>query len=404
VNRLVPNIALLLFSLGLTLGVAEIGLRLLAPRNGDDMAHARVPDPLLGWKAEPGARYTHRIGGTAFPVEYNARGWRDVDHEFAKPPGTTRIVVLGDSFMEAYSVPLEDSFPRALGRAAAEAGHDAEVINISAGGFGTLQQYVAFREEAARYAPDLVLVGFYVANDVRNNSRELETRMWEGTNIKVASRPFLRATPDRFEISQVDYEGALARYQQGRARVEGGWVGFLRRNSALFSFVWKRVRAARANIGGLAVDAGNAAPDYYRTLLGVDLCEEPPEYTRAWELTARILRQLRSDTEAAGARLVVFSVPALAQVDPVDQRGLVEKTGEPDAFCLEQAPGHRRLAEMCQAEGIAFIELLPAFRKALRDGNQTLFHAEDRHWNRAAHALATREVARELESRGLLPR
>ena len=60
-----------------------------------------------------------------------------------------------------------------------------------------------FREEAARYAPDLVLVGFYVANDVRNNSRELETRMWEGTNIKVSSRPFLRATPDRFEISQM---------------------------------------------------------------------------------------------------------------------------------------------------------------------------------------------------------
>ena len=62
-----------------TAGVDPVEFRL---NNMSDKRMRRVVKAAadaFGWKAAPGAHCTHRIGGTAFPVEYNARGWRDVE-------------------------------------------------------------------------------------------------------------------------------------------------------------------------------------------------------------------------------------------------------------------------------------------------------------------------------------
>ena len=47
-------------------------------------------------------------------MQINREGLRDVEHQYAKPPGVFRILVLGDSFVEAMHVPLESTFPRRL--------------------------------------------------------------------------------------------------------------------------------------------------------------------------------------------------------------------------------------------------------------------------------------------------
>src|SRR5438552_2622971 len=49
-----------------------------------------------------------REGRSCYTI--NAEGWRDVAHELAKPPGVYRIAVLGDSYVEALQVELEQTF------------------------------------------------------------------------------------------------------------------------------------------------------------------------------------------------------------------------------------------------------------------------------------------------------
>nr|WP_293107071.1 hypothetical protein [Okeania sp. SIO2F4] len=48
------------------------------------------------------------------------------------------------------------------------------IINFGVQGYGTAQELMTFRHHVWDYAPDLVILAFYAANDIRNNYRPLE--------------------------------------------------------------------------------------------------------------------------------------------------------------------------------------------------------------------------------------
>lgn len=110
------------------------------------------------------------IGGPALvkgypPATVNAHGLRDPERPFAKPPGTTRIVVLGDSFMFGHGVADDSTCVRHLERALnARGGPPVEVINASHIGYNTARQRVLLDSLGLRFQPDLVLLS-YVLND-----------------------------------------------------------------------------------------------------------------------------------------------------------------------------------------------------------------------------------------------
>ena len=65
----------------------------------------------------------------------------------------SRIVVLGDSYMEAKSVDLAESFSRQLEHLIQNSAlleKEIEVINLGTAGYGTLQEYLAFVEEGKK--------------------------------------------------------------------------------------------------------------------------------------------------------------------------------------------------------------------------------------------------------------
>jgi len=64
-----------------------------------------------------------------FPYRTNAHGLRDRDRP-AKASGTTRVLVVGDSYTWGYAIAEEESFPQVAERMLAERGRaDIEVIN-----------------------------------------------------------------------------------------------------------------------------------------------------------------------------------------------------------------------------------------------------------------------------------
>jgi hypothetical protein len=335
------------------------------------IAH-RIPDPKLGWQTEPGAHVTYATSEFRVPVSYNSMGWRDEERQYAKPPGTYRIVLLGDSFMEAYAVPFERIFAQQLqALISARRGGSVEVVNLGVGGYGTLQEYLAFAEHGAKFQPDLVLLGFFTNNDLSDNSLAISRAIRREASLRLRSRPFLEAS-DEWRIIPPDYEGARRVFERSRRRVSGFAPVRLVKESALFGMLAGALQAdARGQEGDLGSDA-------YQS---VYLCNEPPDYVEAWHLTERILARLASAVRRSGAELLVFSVPSQIELDP--------SSGE--QFCLAQPPSSTRLPQVLATTQIPYIDLLPAFRRAHGAG-KVLHWKLDGHWNEDGHSLAARVV------------
>jgi len=120
-------------------------------------------DEQLGWALKPKLN-AFEVAGYP-PVSTNAQGWRS-NREFAleKPANTTRIVTIGDSLTFGEGVANRDTWPAQLELQLDQ----AEVYNFAVGGYGTDQQLLALEQHAIAYAPDIIVVGFFVEDIARN--------------------------------------------------------------------------------------------------------------------------------------------------------------------------------------------------------------------------------------------
>src|SRR5205814_6029316 len=69
------------------------------------------PDKELGLRHIPGKLVTWRLEGFSRD-HFTGSGLRDVEHSVIKPPGVTRIALLGDSSTDGLQVPLADTYAR----------------------------------------------------------------------------------------------------------------------------------------------------------------------------------------------------------------------------------------------------------------------------------------------------
>ena len=401
---LFTNLALATASLCLTLLIIELALRSVVPLDSQRPFEFRIPHPTLGWVLQANTTYLHKIPEGTVSVTYNNEGWRDLKHDVEKPDGVFRILVLGDSFMEANSVHLGDTFHRRVEEMARATGKNVEVINMGVAGYGTLQEYLVFQNIGHLYNPDLVLVGFYDGNDLVNNSLELASILTEEGQVTNA-RPFLDLNESaRWTITPVDFEGAQRSYTKNKAALEAK-KNKLTEKLALFKLFTTRVE--RISVPEILMSQGSQLEPidkgrYELALMGVNYCLELAEYARAWDATKRIFARFKAQIEAHGSKLVVFAVPAMEEVSLEYMKAVKADVAFPDKLCLEEAPGHARLSDLLTELGIEQISLLPDFRRAMREDGINLYQS-DLHWNREGHALAAKRVVSELIRRGLLP-
>ena len=380
--------------------VAEWYLRTTVPV--DWTQEYRIPHPLLGWTLAAGSRYTTYVPEPVV-VSYNSEGWRDIEPD-GRLDADLRVAILGDSFVEAYSVERDESVSSRLGALIKTSGRDGEVFNFGVGGYGTLQEYLVYQQIASTYRPQLVLLGFYLGNDVRNNDLRLESVLNTG-QAKIESRPFLTlGSSGMRSVTPVDITGARKQYEFERARREQ-WPLRDARKSVLFRVLGRTVRRLAGNVG--SPDGTDNLVTQQEELgevsrFGVHFCEEPEEITSAWTLTTVLLEQLRDAVRANGARLVVFTVPAQEEVHKVSMEAVLARVAHPERFCFESVPGYQRLHGVLDALDIESVDLLPTFRDAAREENAVLFR-DDRHWGPTGHALAAEFVFGELYRRQLLP-
>ena len=109
--------------------------------------------PTLGWTIKPGGRW--KIYGA------NSQGFRaDTDYTALPSPGTLRIAAFGDSFVHGSEVGNPYTWPAILG----EMDPRLEVLNFGVGAYGLDQSFLRYQQDAVRFSPHVVLIGFMSEN------------------------------------------------------------------------------------------------------------------------------------------------------------------------------------------------------------------------------------------------
>lgn len=120
-------------------------------------------DPLLGWSHIPSTSANFSHPDFTVKVNINSDGLRGREYPHQRTD-KKRMLIVGDSYGWGFGVADHEVFSQLL-----EANHpDWEVINASVSGYGTVQQYLYYRERGYRYEPDIVLLLFY-DNDFDDN-------------------------------------------------------------------------------------------------------------------------------------------------------------------------------------------------------------------------------------------
>lgn len=353
-------------------------------------------DPDKGISFVPGAYYVHRKEGSSEGY-FNSHGFRDFERTWAKAPNTYRILVFGDSYVEAFQVPLERAFPALLEAKlnAASGSKRFEVLALGQSGFGTADAYMRYLEHGVRYSPDMVILAFLTGNDVHNNSKVL--------NLEKIGFYFVMDERGTLELDRSLLDDYWNRMTPLRRLFQA-----IKRHSYLVSLISERALLLREQIheGRLkqayaSTGAQGGGLDEFSDL-NVYLPAPTPHWKEAWEITEKLVLMFAHEVERRGASFVLLTLSNAEQIHLELQRALEQKHGLPFDF---EYPD-RRLQKLAEGLRISYLGLMPAFR----DHHQrtgTYLHGFgsviEGHWNEEGHALAAQEILSFLRGRRLVP-
>jgi hypothetical protein len=151
----------------------------------------------------------------------NSLGFIDSEPALPKPPDTFRIVLVGDSFVEALQVPIAQKLQTLLAADLNRRFPDRKFDAVALGYSGTGQaNQLPFYERNRDLKPDLVIL-LFVSNDFANNSPVLES-LRHGWHPDHLPRLFMRARPgqpcERLPIDPAWQKSLLAGDLTERAR------------------------------------------------------------------------------------------------------------------------------------------------------------------------------------------
>jgi len=291
-------------------------------------------------------------------VRINDDSLRDVERPVAKPPGTYRVLMLGDSLTEAEQVPLEETFAKLLERELARSrGQAVDVINAGLAAGSPTTEYLMLVNKGIKYAPDLVVCAYSLIGVGQDWQYKRDL------SFDAQGLPLERSEISRGLGSDVFY--ALYAYSRVAQMLVGNYVRFQ--------------RPATAN-------------DLMVSIFDDD---DTPLETEAWDLTLRTIRAMKQYSEAHGARFLLIAIPFATQVYPEAKIGNERQVKLPDTVRTSRRP-QQRLAEFSRTSEIAYLDLLPDFAAA-RD-KAPLFFRHDTHLTAAGHEVIAGALARVLSA------
>ena len=338
--------------------VAELVLRTLRP-GMHSISVVQFKEDLIqnftdgSWRNRPHFRARFVQEEYDIQVRINSLGLRGAECSVAKPPGTFRILVLGDSFTFGYGVREEESYAQVLERLLnRQAGATRyEVLNAGVIGFNTFSEWHYLKKTGMAFQPDLVLVGFVAG-----------TYMGGSSGSDLYANLFYQDVPEDVPaVEIVPNPGFFARLKEHL---------FLYHTARVAYWKWQAARRRSARSPGPAV------PDAQRYAA---------ELEKAWVITREAFTRLRDLAARGGAQVMVAFIPIYSNIE----------SKEPDIGDRLEAVGAELQIPVCN--------LFPLLLDQTGKGrNLYLLKDDGHHWNAEGHRVAAEAIYDCMVSRGLV--
>jgi lysophospholipase L1-like esterase len=362
----------------------EVALRFFGPilPGNYDTGHYLERHPRLGHFNVPGFDGWIKTSEFTTRVTISPLGLRDPRTEYARPADTHRILVLGDSFVEAVQVDASKTVAARLEASLQQhSSRPVEVINAGVAGYGTGQEMLLLDQEGVRYQPNVIVLVVFLGNDIGDNSYRPDPARSEQT-----TRPTFELDSER-----------MIRVEPG-ARSETG-TGFRQalRSCCLLYNVFETGVLMKLSHGPVRdqpefeLDGRYLVRSLYET-------KPDPEMSRAWRITERLLGMMRDRASSEG---VPFVIVGASDWLALDETAWQERLGESRAASGRYAPDvpNRMLGEIAGRLGVPYLDLLPTL--ASTSSREPLYFPIDTHWTPAGHAVVAEAIEAKLREHAL---
>ncbi len=349
--------------LGVCLGVAliELGLGFFTTGRVVTLPHSkyllsRIPNSKGKWISP--RREFHQV------IQFNSLGLRGSEPDLLQPH---RILVLGDSMVEALQVTEEETFCHQIQEGL---GEEFAVVNAGVGGYSPLLMCLRLPELMEQIHPQTVLVCLFP------NDLEEEHRYWDLAEPRENSFPLSVAAP-------------ILKTRRGRVE------------SALFqwSALWRFLHPPQLL----------TPPEELSGRQG-----EPPEGVifpfrshwteledKAWSQISRSLGEIDRICRTHRARISLVLIPPGTQVSPDAWKTGKQTMGFGPEEWVTTTPFQDEAKTRAQRIGIPVTDLLAPFRA--HPNPAKLFFDWDGHWTREGHQLAAHVLLNDSSMEWLAP-
>jgi len=379
------DILLGLFSLGLSLVVAEIFLGSFYPQimQHDDMFQR---DAHLGWTF-----VSNHKGSIFYPgeanhyIHTNSLGFRD-DEPPTDVQSQNKIMVLGDSFVTNVAVTDENVFTEIMEQTL----KNTTVFNMGVNGYGQIQEYLTLQKWWDTIQPDLVITIIYVRNDFSDNlggfwfyPRPVAHLNDDGVTVAIEPVPAVKE-------KDMQQQPVWQFYRKSHI-----YALFDRSLKIIIDSARKKLEGIKSNERAPHKRTKHTPPELYLCLL------KPTEETLRMVKTLEAL--LLKIAGFAGERKVpiLFAVaPSIFQVED-DMWAQIIKDEENPLDYARNLPAER-LMRFAKSNNLAMLDLSPTLTRAAKMGEK-VYNRKEQHWNKAGNRIVAQALLEFIEMQQLIP-
>ncbi len=296
----------------------------------------------------------------------NAQGWNSPhDYEEIKPPGTYRIAVIGDSFVEALQVDYDQSFPYRMEKTLNEnsSGNKFQVYSFGHSGANLVQNLEVFREVNRKYKPDLAII-ILIHNDFLE-SFEGYGRV-DNSTLRPANDTYTTVPPrpaSTMELKRMFRKSAFVRY----------WVlnhSALEKFRFLRSWYYGDTRKVDANVSLTKIQS-----------LPMQQFEH---------LAGYVFNQFYKQGQLTQTRVLIAMNTTAYSFEEIEDKS-VSPVAKFNTMSKKKA----------NSAGLPFLDLTDSFRNAWKKNPQEYKWKIDSHWNQHGHRVVAEAISQKILDPGI---
>lgn len=338
--------------------IAEGCVRAGGPIPGEDLYYGGpIPAPvgMHVWSKNtaventPGFTATMKALGFEVPIRFNSLGLRG-----GEVPTGKKWMAIGDSFTLSVQVREEETWVNRLSERMG-----VPIMNAGVNAYSTVQAARRYAELAEEVDPDVVLLTFFLGNDLKDNERAEQ----------------ILAQPEQ------DYSKPPPGTHDRR------WLTFLHTYSYLAAYIHVSLNRSEA--------LASANTSRTREDLSLWSYQGQPRLDNLLTHTREALTELRDEAARRGDRLILSLAPPSYAVDPAQLGQLLTEYHLPTAG--SDAP-RTAVAGLAAELGMEVCDLYPSLR-ASHEAGRRAYLRYDGHWNRVGHRVVADALAECLKKK-----